>query len=744
MTRRMRGMQALLGAALLALPAVAARAEDEAVAVVPAASPAGAMPVLLGADPGASLPLRAYPETRRDDVVERKFGVAVADPYRWLEDDARSNGDVSAWIAQQNSVTQSYLDALPGRDLLRERMTKLLDHARNGPPRRGGGRYFYTRNSGLQNLSPLYVRDGLEGSERLLVDPNGFSGDVTQALAQWEPSEDGRYLLYAVQEAGSDARTLRVLDVDSGETLVDRIERVRFSGLAWRQDGRGFFYSRYASGSDEDGGQQVLLDHRIYYHALGTAQDADLEVFATPGRPGLRHDARVTDDGRWLLISSGRGAGDESELSVLSLTHDNAVPRRLGSGLSGHWSFAGAQGDRLYFRTDAGAPLGRIMVLDAAKPRRKPLVVVAERERELAGASLVGDRLILAYLVDGRAVAELADLQGKPVGQIQMPGFGTAAGFRGRSGNPETFFRFSDFTTPSSVYRFDVSTGKLSLFAQPALPFDPAAFQTEELSVTSKDGTRVPMYLVRRKDVAAAGKPVPTLLYGYGGFNRSLNPGFSATQLAWVEQGGALAMASLRGGGEFGKAWHDAGRLSRKQNVFDDFIAVAEFLKARGYTGPGQLAIEGRSNGGLLVGAVVNQRPDLFAAALPTVGVMDMLRFDRFTAGRYWIDDYGDPAQESDFHNLLSYSPYHNVAQGRDYPAILVTTADSDDRVVPAHSLKYAAALQHAALGDRPRLLQVEEAAGHGSGRPVDKMIAQAANMYAFIAYWTGLRIGPQ
>ena len=735
MPRKPRCLASFSVALLAAVAASAAHANDDGAATVGAAA-------LSTATPPLTVP--AYPETKRDDLVETRFGVPVADPYRWLEQDARTDTDVASWVARENVATRAYLDALPGRAALRARMTALFNHERSGVPKKGGGRYFYMRNRGLENQSPLYVREGLTGAERLLLDPNELAADGERALAQWEPSLDGRYLLYAVQEAGSDWRTLRVLDVETGQPLADSIGNVRFSSLAWRHDGRGFFYSRFNPPSGAEGGQQRLLGQRVYYHALGTDQAEDRLVYATPARPALRHNARVTDDGRWLLINSTAGTGEEAELVLVSLTDDKAAPRRLVNGTRDRWAFAGSLGDTLYFRTDFQAPMGRIVMLDAAQRRSKPVELVGQRAQELVGASLVGNRLILAYLHDGRSMAELVDLHGNRVGAVPMPGFGTAAGFGGSAGDPETFFRFSDFTAPGSVYRLDVSSGKLAIFSRPRLPFDPADFETEQLFFLSRDGTRVPLYLVRRKDVAAAGKPVPTLLYGYGGFNRSLNPGFSPTQLAWVEQGGALAVASLRGGGEFGKAWHEAGRLSRKQNVFDDFIAAAEFLKGQGYTGPNQLAIEGRSNGGLLVGAVVNQRPDLFAAALPTVGVMDMLRFDRFTAGRYWIDDYGDPDREADFLNLLSYSPYHNIAEGKDYPAILVATSDSDDRVVPAHSYKYAAALQHARIGDRPRLLRVDSGSGHGPGRPVDKAIDEAADMYSFIAYWTGLRIQPK
>ena len=683
----------------------------------------------------------AYPATRRDDLVDTQFGVDVADPYRWLEADVRADREVEAWVAQENDATFRYLSTLPGRDMLRDRMAKLYSYERYGTPPKGATRYFFTPISGLQNQTPLYVREGLEGAEKLLLDPNGFAADGAVALAEWLPSQSGRYLLYSVQDAGTDWRVVRVVDVDSGETLDDRLEWIKYSTFAWAADGAGFYYSRFPPPADGSKFQSTVENQQIWFHRIGTAQSDDVLIFATPERPELRHAGRVTDDGQWLVVTSSIGTDQRQELTLLPLTGGKAKPVRIVRGMDHEWQFVGNVGELLYFRTTRGAAHGRLVVLDAQRPRAKPKEVVRERAQTLVGASLIGSRIVVAYLANGRTVAELVDFAGQTRGEVPVPGFGAAAGFGGRAGDPETFFSFSSFTEPSSVYRFNVETGEVSQFTQPKLAFNPADFLIEQIYYTSKDGTRIPMVIVRSKALAASGRTAPTLLYAYGGFNISQTPGFSPTRLAWVEQGGVLAVASLRGGGEFGKAWHEAGRLSNKQNVFDDFIAAAEYLKLMGYTGPDQLAIEGRSNGGLLVGAVVNQRPDLFAAALPSVGVMDMLRFDRFTAGRYWVDDYGYPEREPDFRNLLSYSPYHNIKEGADYPAILVTTADTDDRVVPGHSFKYAAALQHADLGIKPRLIRIETRAGHGSGKPTEKVIEEYADMYSFIAYWTGLKI---
>ncbi|MBV2149389.1 prolyl oligopeptidase family serine peptidase [Sphingobium sp. AS12] len=709
------------------------------------------LPLLLAASPVLAGPEAAaidaagqglrYPAAKRLDLVEDHFGVKVADPYRWLENDLRADPAVQDWVAEENALTRRYIDGLAGRAALKKRMQALLSHGRYTVPRKAGGRYFYGYNKGLQNQTPLYVREGLDGPQRLLIDPNDWAKDGASALAEWTPSPDGRTLAFAVQEAGSDWRTLRLLDVDTGKVLDDRIEWVKFSTLAWDGRGEGFFYSRYPAPQGDTAFRSANENQQLFYHRVGTAQAQDRLIYATPDRPKLSHTAQVTNDGRWLVISSFEGIDPRREVHVAALDGGPIKPRRLVKGPVQDWRLIGSRGSTLYFITDDHAPRLRVVTLDAAEPRRKPQLVVAERADALAGGSLVGNRLILAYMTQAETIAELVELDGRKVGDVPLPGMGTAAGFGGRDGDPETFFSFSGFTTPSSIYRFDTSTLQSQLFAQPDLPFNPDEFGVEQISYVSKDGTRVPMTVIRKKALADRAIAAPTILYGYGGFNISLTPGYSATRLAWLEQGAVYAIANLRGGGEFGKAWHEAGRGPNKQNVFDDFIAAAEYLKANGYTTPDGLAIEGRSNGGLLVGAVVNQRPDLFAAALPAVGVMDMLRFDRFTAGRYWVDDYGSPGRAEDFPLLYGYSPYHNILSGKDYPAILVTTADTDDRVVPAHSFKYAAALQAADVGSRPRLLRVESRAGHGAGKPIDKLIDEYADSYAFLASFTGLQI---
>ncbi len=719
--------------------------------------------VLVGMPVSKNSPAITYPTTEIVPQVDEQFGVKVADPYRWLEDDVRVNPKVASWVAEQNKATDAYLATLPARGTFATRMKQLFNYERFGLPRKAGKRYFYTRNDGLQNQSVLYVRDGLNGAGRVLINPNGWAKDGATALDGWVPSKSGKLIAYAEQDGGSDWRTIKVLNVATGESASGDIQWAKFTNIAWVGD-EGFLYSRFAEPKKGEEFQQLNFNQQLYFHKIGTAQSADQLVYATPDRPKLGHSASVTGDGRWAVITSAQGTDDKYEINLIPLFEKTRSWKTLPliTGLDHDWSLIDGIGDKIWFATNKDAPKLKVVQVDlnqfetqstqcnaGSVPSKKvkgyclnrePAFsdVVAERAETLASANIVGDRLILSYLKDAQSMALMTDLAGKPVRQISLNAIGTASGFGGKAGDPETFYSFSSFNRPSTIYRLDAKTGKTSIFAAPKLAFNPDDFVVEQKFFASKDGTKVPMFVIRK---STTGPGAPTLLYGYGGFNISSTPGFSPTRLAWVDKGGVLAIANLRGGGEYGKAWHDAGRLLNKQNVFDDFISAGEYLIAQGITGKGKLAIEGRSNGGLLVGAVVNQRPDLFAAALPGVGVMDMLRFDRFTAGRYWVDDYGYPNKEADFKNLFAYSPYHNVRSGVSYPAIMVTTADTDDRVVPGHSFKYTAAIQAAKLGDRPRLIRIETRAGHGSGKPTDKVIAEFADMYAFIAKWTELEV---
>ena len=589
----------------------------------------------------------AYPESRRVDVVEEQFGVKVADPYRWLEDDVRVSPDVAKWVEAQNKVSTDYLDSLPGKDILASRMKWLLDYERFSIPQKAGGRYFFTKNNGLQNQSPLYVRRGLSGSDRVLIDPNSWARDGATALDQWEPSPDGKLLAYTIQDGGSDWRTIKVIDVKTGQPLADEIRWAKFTSIAWIGN-EGFLYSRFAAPEEGQEFQALNENQTLYFHRLGTPQSEDRAVYATPDRPKLGHSAQVTHDERWIVITSAQGTDEKQEISVIPLGSNEGKirpverwkPFTLIAGLAHEWQLIEGVGDQLWFVTDKDAPRLKIVKVDLAGKLPVFEDVIAERSEPLARAQIVGSRLVLSYLKDASSVAEMVSLQGRPLQRIHLNAIGTASGFSGKPDDPETFYSFSSFSQPGAIYRFDSSTGKSSLFAQAEAGFDPAAIHIEQRFYASKDGTSVPMFIVHRADLDLS-KGAPTLLYAYGGFNVPQLQGYSATRMAWIQSGGVFVLANIRGGSEYGKAWHDAGRLLNKQNVFDDFIAAGEYLIGQGITTREKLAIEGRSNGGLLVGAVVNQRPDLFAAGHAAVGVMDMLRFDRFTAGRYWVDDYG-------------------------------------------------------------------------------------------------------
>ena len=681
-----------------------------------------------------------YPATRRDSTVDTTFGERVADPYRWLENDVRRDPEVADWVRRQDAVTRTYLASLPARAEFAASIRRVLDYERFGIPRKAGGRYFFTRNSGLQNQPVLFWRAGLDGASKPLLDPNIWSADGTDALDQWQPSRKGTTLAYTVQDGGSDWRSVRFVDVATGQTLPDELRWVKYSELAWVGD-EGLLYSRFPASGDDPEYLSINLGHAVWFHRLGTPQSADELVYSTPAHPERNHAARVTADGRWAVISSAVGTASRHDVHVIDLRQRARVgwqARELVGDFANDWRLVDGLGSRLWFITDAAAPRYRLVSIDLGKAAPKWREVVPQGVNKLEAANVVGDRLVLSYLKDAATRAVILDLCGRPARAIVLNGIGTAAGFDGRPGDPESFYSFSSFNQPAAVYRLDIASGRTTPFAVPKLPFNPADYAIEQRFYPSKDGTRIPLFVIRKRSAVAAKAALPTILYGYGGFDISLVPGFSAVRMAWLDAGGAFAIANVRGGGEYGREWHKAGSGANKQNVFDDFIAAAEYLIAQGITPKDGLAIQGGSNGGLLVGAVLNQRPDLFAAANPDVGVMDMLRFDRFTAGRYWIDDYGSPAREADWRVLRAYSPYHNIRKAA-YPAVLVTTADTDDRVVPAHSFKYAAALQAAGLGNRPQLIRIESRAGHGSGKPTEKVIESGADVLAFLAYWTGL-----
>ncbi len=689
------------------------------------------------AEPESATTSIHYPETATVNQTDEYHGVTVADPYRWLEDDVRENPQVRAWVDAQNAVTSDYLDGIPERAAVKRRLTELWDYERFGVPYKEGGRYFYSYNDGLQNQNVVYVQNDLASTPEVLIDPNTWSDDGTIALASYYPSPDGRHVAYLVQEGGSDWRTARVMTVDGRNVLGDELHWLKFTDLSWARDGSGFYYSRYPETSEDERFQSLNLNQAVYFHRIGAAQSDDRLVYSRPDEPQWGYSAAVTDDGAFLVVTTWIGTDERYRIVYRDLQDPDADFVTLMDGFEYDYTLIGNVGRELYFRTNNDAPRNRLIAVDVDAPAQDDWrEVVPESEDVLNGVSLIGGKIVADFMHDASTVVKLFDLDGAAAGVVELPGIGTAAGFSGKLDDPETFFVFRSFNSPGTINRLDVDSGDVTVFRQPEVDFDGADYLVEQIFYTSRDGTRVPMFVSRRRDTPVDGT-APTLLYGYGGFNISLTPSFSIPTLAWMEMGGIYAVANLRGGGEYGRQWHQAGTKLDKQNVFDDFIAAAEHLIEANYTNRSKLAIYGRSNGGLLIGAVLNQRPDLFGAALPAVGVMDMLRFHRFTAGRFWVDDYGSADDAQQFEALYAYSPYHNVRRNTAYPPTLITTADTDDRVVPGHSFKYAAAMQAAQTagdaGSSPILIRIETDAGHGAGVPTEKVIQEYADMWAFL-----------
>ena len=689
----------------------------------------------------AEEPALKYPPTKRGEQVDDYHGIKVADPYRWLEQDVRKAKEVADWVAAENKVTDAYLAKIPQRDGIRKRLTELWDYAKYSAPFKRGGRYFYLKNDGLQNQSVLYTLDKLGGKPRLLLDPNKWSKDGTVALAAFAPSDDGKYVAYGVAEAGSDWNTWHVLDVAGGATLDDELKWVKFSGAAWTKDGKGFFYSRYDEPKPGEAFQSTNRNQQLCYHAADTPQARDVVVYRRPDHPDWGFNADTSDDGKYLVITTWKGTDSRYRISYKDLSRPKADPVDLIDKFENDYSFIGNDGPVFYFKTDRAAPRGRVIAIDTRKPDRANWKEIIPQSKEsLRDVNLIGNRFLANYLKDARSQVKVFALDGKSLREVDFPGLGTADGFRGKRQDNETFYTFSSFTTPPTIYRYEVDSGQSSVFRKSAVKFKPAGYEVKQVFYESKDGTRVPMFLSAKKGIKLDGSN-PTLLYGYGGFDIPITPSFSISRVAWLEMGGVLAVANLRGGGEYGQEWHKAGTKLKKQNVFDDFIAAAEWLIANKYTSPKKLAIQGRSNGGLLVGAVMAQRPDLFGACLPGVGVMDMLRFHQFTAGRFWVDDYGSAANPAEFKALYAYSPYHNLKKGTKYPATLVTTADTDDRVVPGHSFKFIAMLQYCQGGPAPVLARIETRAGHGAGKPTAKQIEEVADEWAFLVKNLGMKL---
>lgn len=680
--------------------------------------------------PPANQPLN-YPPTRKSDQIDDYHGIKVADPYRWLEDpDSEST---QSWVAAQNHITFEYLNQIPQREEIKQRITQLWNYEKYGTPFKEGNRYFYFKNDGLQNQSVLYTLTSLDSQPRVLIDPNTLSEDGTIALSGLAISHDGNLMAYGLSYSGSDWIEWKVKDVETGEDLSDLIKWVKFSGASWTHDSQGFFYSRY----DEPNSDTQLADinyyQKLYYHKLGTPQTEDILIYHRPDQKEWMFSGGVTEDGRYLIISVSQSSDPKNLVFYKDLQNPDSPTIELISEFEANYSFIDNEGSIFWFRTDLDAPRGKVIAIDINNPAKGEWQeIIPQTAETLEAVGLLNNQFVLDYLKDARSAIKIFNLDGSFVREVELPGIGSAGGFGGKRYDTETFYVFTSFTTPSTIYRYNMVSGESTLFRQPQVDFNPDLYETKQIFYSSKDGTQVPMFITHKKGLVLDGNN-PTYLYGYGGFSASLTPSFSISNLVWMEMGGVYAVPNLRGGGEYGEEWHQAGTKLNKQNVFDDFIAAAEWLIEHKYTRTAKLAISGGSNGGLLVGACMTQCPELFGAALPAVGVMDMLRFHKFTIGWAWCSDYGCAENPEEFPALYAYSPLHNLKSGTAYPATMITTAERDDRVVPAHSFKFAAALQEAHVGEKPVLIRIETKAGHGAGKPTTKAIEEMADKWGFL-----------
>lgn len=673
-----------------------------------------------------------YPEARKESITDTYHGTVVEDPYRWLEDD--NSAETKAWVSAENAVTDGFIKTIPQRDEIHARLKKLWNFERIGLPGEEGGKWFYTKNSGLQNQAVLYVADSLDGEPRVLLDPNTMSKDGTVALSQSRSSEDGKLLAYATSGGGSDWLEIRVRDIATGKDLEDHLKWVKFSGMSWAKDNSGFYYSRYDAPKEGAALTQKNEFQKLYFHKIGDPQEKDTLIYERKDQPQWGIGGGVTEDGDYLVIGLSQGTDTKNRVFYKSLkTPDAAVVELLPDG-DADYGFLGNDGPVFYFKTDLTAPRHRVIAIDTTNPDRKNWKeIIPQAAEPLDDVSKVGGKLIATYMKDAKSRVVRFDADGKNPKELELPGIGTVGGFGGEEKDTSVFYSYTSFTDPGAIYQLDIASGESKLWKKPAVGFDGAAYVTEQVFFASKDGTKVPMFIVRKKDVPMDGSN-RTLLYGYGGFQINMLPGFSVARAVWLERGGILVVVNLRGGGEYGSEWHEAGKISKKQNVFDDFIGAAETLIKKGYTKSGNLAIQGGSNGGLLVGACMTQRPELFGAALPAVGVMDMLRFQKFTIGWAWQAEYGSSDKAEDFPLLYKYSPYHALKSGTRYPATMVSTADHDDRVVPAHSFKFAARLQEYQAKDGPPvLIRIETSAGHGAGTSLTKVMDRTADEWAFL-----------
>jgi prolyl oligopeptidase len=689
-----------------------------------------------------------YPAARISPQVDDLHGVGVADPYRWLED--IDSDETRAWVEAQNKVTFAYLESIEARAPIQNRLETLWNFERYGTPWQEGGRFFFSKNDGLQNQSVYYWTDDLAAEPKVMIDPNALSDDGTTAVSSLAISRDGKLLAYALSDAGSDWKRWKVRDIASGKDHGDLLEWSKFTGVSWTPDNKGFFYGAYEPPKAGDEFEQVNKNQKLYYHRLGAKQKADKLIYADPEHPEWQFDGRVSEDGKYLIIDVSVGTEVRNMLYFAALGRGGEVGPivQLIDELRASFSFIGNVGSEFYFSTNLDAPRGRVVKIDVAKPApasgavfERFVEVIPEDQHTLQGVSFTGGRLFATYMADAKNEVRVFDLAGKRERIIELPEpIATVYGFGGKSDAKQTFYGLMSFTRPYTIYRYDIATGTSEVWREPALGFDASRYETKQVFYESKDGTKVPMFLIHKRGLEPSGD-APTYLYGYGGFNISLTPRFSVPDLVWLEMGGVYAQPNLRGGGEYGKAWHEAGTKLDKQNVFDDFIAAAQWLIDNGWTRPDKLAIGGRSNGGLLVGAAMTQRPDLFGAALAGVGVMDMLRFHKFTIGWAWVSDYGSADDPEQFQALHAYSPYHNLEDGVAYPATLVYTADHDDRVVPSHSYKFAARLQAAHAGEAPVMIRIDTKAGHGAGKPTAKQIEEWADLWGFLSDQLDMRL---
>jgi prolyl oligopeptidase len=697
-----------------------------------------ALAILMAAGAVTPVPMQAaetkkiaYPQAARGEQVDDFHGTKVPDPYRWLEDpDAEPT---RAWINAENEITQGYLKAIPEREAIRKRLTEAWNYERYRVPFQEGGRYFFSRNDGLQNQNVFYWQESLDAQPKVLLDPNKLSQDGTIALTRAEVSEDGKLVAYGLSSGGSDWEEWKVREVETGRDLPDHVRWVKFSGAAWSRDGKGFYYSRYAEPSEDTKLEDANYNQKLYYHRLGTAQSEDELVYQRPDNKELGFIARVTEDGRYLAIHIWQGTEVKNGFAYRDLSQPGSPVVQLLSDFDAQYGFIGNDGPVFWFQTNQNAPRNRVVAIDVRNPARENWrEVIPQAAETLEGVSVLNDTFVTQYLKDAHSQVRMFSLDGKPLRELELPGIGSVQGFEGERKDTESFYGFVSFTNPGTIYRYDFKTGKSTIFRQPKIAgFNPNDYETRQVFYKSKDGTRVPMFITHKKGLKLDGNN-PTYLYGYGGFASSMTPYFSLPQVVWMERGGVFATPSIRGGGEYGHDWHQSGIKLKKQNGFDDFIAAAEWLIENRYTSKGKLAIGGHSNGGLLTAASMVQRPDLFGAVLVGVGVLDMLRFHKFTIGWGWVSDYGSPDNPEEFKAIYAYSPYHNLKPGTSYPPTLITTADHDDRVVPAHSFKFAAALQHAHQGPNPVLIRIETRAGHGGGKPTSKRIEEAADELSF------------